>query len=215
MHSGTVVPPVAHLQFSRTEASLRPTLRNIRRPYIHINTCEGDLSSSTLALPSLPLSHKAAPWSLRRGWLPAALETVFPRRSSPSPPSRWPRHQRLRSKTFIVCAMQQGDEEGVLEPRHLQSLQPRASLQVHGLGGCRRARRIPPNRRLVARCEQRRSPLRQGDGRHMHGLTRWCGTPHMSRRGRRPISVLRASHPQVLQARHNRRCFQPLSVHLW
>jgi hypothetical protein len=58
-------------------------------------------------------------------------------------------------------AMLQGDEEGILEQRRCQLLQPRASLSVHGLGGCRRARRIPPNYQLVARCEQWRSPLRQ------------------------------------------------------
>jgi hypothetical protein len=48
----TAVPLVMHLWFMRTEAFLRPTIRNIRRPYIHINTQEGDLISSTLAFPS-------------------------------------------------------------------------------------------------------------------------------------------------------------------
>jgi hypothetical protein len=55
------------------------------------------------------------------------LWTIFPR-SSPSSSSRWPTHQRISSKTFVV-------EEGDLEPRHHQSLQPRASLLVQGLGG--------------------------------------------------------------------------------
>jgi hypothetical protein len=55
MHDGTAVPPVVRLWFSRTEASLGPTLHNIRRAYIHINTQEGDLGSLALALPSLPL----------------------------------------------------------------------------------------------------------------------------------------------------------------
>jgi hypothetical protein len=96
------VLPVVRLRFSRTEASLGPTLLNIHHPYIHINTREGDPISSILALTSLPLSHNAAPWILRRGWLPVALRTVFLRRSSPSSPSRWLRLQRLRSKTFVV-----------------------------------------------------------------------------------------------------------------
>jgi hypothetical protein len=34
-HGGTIVHLVVHLQFSRTEASLGPTLLNIRLPYIH------------------------------------------------------------------------------------------------------------------------------------------------------------------------------------
>jgi hypothetical protein len=55
MHNGTTVPPVVHLWFLRTEASLGPTFCNIHRPYIHINTREGDPISSILALPSLPL----------------------------------------------------------------------------------------------------------------------------------------------------------------
>jgi hypothetical protein len=86
MHSGTVVLPVTCLQFSRIEASLGTMLHNIRRPYIHINTHEGDPISSILALPSLPVSHNTAPWTLQRGWLPAALGTIFLRRSSPSSP---------------------------------------------------------------------------------------------------------------------------------
>jgi hypothetical protein len=72
-------------------------------PLYTINIRKGDPISSILALPSLPLSHNATPWSMWRGWLPAVLGTVFPRRPSPSSPSRWPRLRRLHSKTFVVC----------------------------------------------------------------------------------------------------------------
>jgi hypothetical protein len=47
----------------------------------------------------------------------------------------------------------------------------------------------------------------------MHGLTRLCGTPRTSRRGRRPTSVIRDAHSQVLQAWHNRQCFKPHPAH--
>jgi hypothetical protein len=102
MHDETAVPRVVCLRFLRTEASLGPMLCNIRCPYIHINTQEGDPNSSILALASLPLSHNTAPWSLRRGWLPMMLGTVFKSRSSPLSPSRWSRLRRLCSKNFIV-----------------------------------------------------------------------------------------------------------------
>jgi hypothetical protein len=63
-----MVPPVMRLRFLRTKVSLRPTLRNIHHPYIHINTREGDLISSTLAFPSLPL--------------PFTFPSTFPQRST-------------------------------------------------------------------------------------------------------------------------------------
>jgi hypothetical protein len=49
------------------------------------------------------------------------------------------------------------------------SLSHAIANRFNSFGGCQRARRIPTNRRLLARCKQWRSPLRQGDGRHLHG----------------------------------------------
>jgi hypothetical protein len=187
------------------------------RIYTCINTWEGDPFSSTQA------------------FLPFHIPSTFPQHSTMEPVKRMASDgawdclpEEVISLIAIKVAKTSEDPikdihslrlcNKVMKRMTLSSaIANRFNLEHHYLskvwgGGCRRAQHIPPNHRLVARCEQWRSPLHQGDGRHMHGPTQWCNTPRTSKRGRRPTSVLCVVRPQVLQAPRNQRCFQPHPV---
>jgi hypothetical protein len=113
----------------RTEAFLRPTIRNIRRPYIHINTQEGDLISSTLAFPSLPL--------------PFTFTSTFPQCSTMEPVRRmdaggiWDRP--LEEIISLIAVKVVETSEALLK-------------DLHSLWRCNKAMKRASSRHTVANC---------------------------------------------------------------
>jgi hypothetical protein len=164
MHGAITVPPVVRMRFLRNEVSRRTTLINTYRPYIDINIQDGEPIPSTLQDLPFHFATTQPDGACEEGHCGRCL-------GPSSQGDRLHDHRQGRrdiggtaQRPLYLAAMQQGDEEGMFQPRHRQPLQPRESLPVHGLGRWRQAQRISPNCRLVAKCEQWRSPLGQGDG---------------------------------------------------
>jgi hypothetical protein len=74
---------------------------------------------------------------------------------------------------------------------------------------------VSQKRRMVARHQQCKCPLRQGYGWHMQQAVWWCGTSGTIRGGGKPIGVLHVRHCQVLQVRCHRGCIQPHLTGVW
>jgi hypothetical protein len=116
-----VVPPVVRLLSSRTEATLQPTGRNT--PLYTLTHPDGHPTPSTLAFSSLTLPFHFATQTQHHG---AVEEGRLRRRLGPS--SRGYRlHDHCHGgrdfgstagRPSRFAPLQQGDEEGVIEPCH-------------------------------------------------------------------------------------------------